>query len=112
MEPVDEGRIHTFDATVHSEPRVRAGSAASISREVGQLPAVRVSDQHGPTRTCFNISEPASFVTDVSGRLGPFVTTGLQEDYKARNNGIFDDDDTPGRQAWCSMSGLRTGLRP
>ncbi len=39
------------------------------------------------------ISEPASFVKDVAGRLGPFATTGFQEDYSARNNGVFVDDE-------------------
>ena len=34
-----------------------------------------------------------SFVQDVSGKLGPFYTTGFQEDHKARTNGIFSDDE-------------------
>jgi predicted AlkP superfamily phosphohydrolase/phosphomutase len=32
-------------------------------------------------------------VQDVSGRLGPFATTGFQEDYSARKNGVFVDDE-------------------
>jgi predicted AlkP superfamily phosphohydrolase/phosphomutase len=39
------------------------------------------------------ISEPNSFIKDVAGRLGPFYTTGFQEDHKARSNGIFSDDE-------------------
>jgi predicted AlkP superfamily phosphohydrolase/phosphomutase len=39
------------------------------------------------------ISEPRSFVTEVADKLGPFYTTGFQEDHKARSNGIFDDDE-------------------
>jgi hypothetical protein len=39
------------------------------------------------------ISEPSSFITDVAGRLGPFYTTGFQEDYSARKNGVFSDDE-------------------
>jgi predicted AlkP superfamily phosphohydrolase/phosphomutase len=39
------------------------------------------------------ISEPKSFIQDVAGRLGPFYTTGFQEDHKARSNGIFSDDE-------------------
>jgi predicted AlkP superfamily phosphohydrolase/phosphomutase len=39
------------------------------------------------------ISEPDSFVRDVSRRLGPFATTGFQEDYSARKNGVFSDDE-------------------
>ena len=39
------------------------------------------------------ISEPASFVQDVSKRLGLFYTTGFQEDYNARKDGVFVDDE-------------------
>jgi predicted AlkP superfamily phosphohydrolase/phosphomutase len=39
------------------------------------------------------MSEPDSFIKDVAGRLGPFYTTGFQEDHKARSNGIFSDDE-------------------
>jgi predicted AlkP superfamily phosphohydrolase/phosphomutase len=39
------------------------------------------------------ISEPSSFITNVAKRLGPFYTTGFQEDHKARSNGIFNDDE-------------------
>src|SRR5262249_43557344 len=46
-----------------------------------------------PSAPAQRISEPESFVTDVSRKLGPFYTTGFQEDYKARFNGTFDDDE-------------------
>jgi predicted AlkP superfamily phosphohydrolase/phosphomutase len=39
------------------------------------------------------ISEPEAFIKDVAARLGPFYTTGFQEDHKARSNGIFSDDE-------------------
>jgi predicted AlkP superfamily phosphohydrolase/phosphomutase len=39
------------------------------------------------------ISEPESFVRDVAKRVGPFYTTGFQEDYSARKNGVFTDDE-------------------
>jgi predicted AlkP superfamily phosphohydrolase/phosphomutase len=39
------------------------------------------------------MSEPASFVEDVSKRLGLFSTTGFQEDYSARKNKVFVDDE-------------------
>jgi predicted AlkP superfamily phosphohydrolase/phosphomutase len=39
------------------------------------------------------MSEPDSFVRDVSARLGLFYTTGFQEDYNARKNNIFTDDE-------------------
>jgi predicted AlkP superfamily phosphohydrolase/phosphomutase len=45
-----------------------------------------------PRAPALTISEPFSFVSDVAGRLGPFYTTGFQEDYSARKSGVFDDD--------------------
>jgi predicted AlkP superfamily phosphohydrolase/phosphomutase len=39
------------------------------------------------------VSEPDSFVRDISRRLGTFATTGFQEDYSARKNGVFSDDE-------------------
>src|SRR5262249_2080123 len=45
-------------------------------------------DPSAPARP---LSEPGSFVQDISKRLGLFYTTGFQEDHKARSNGIFDD---------------------
>ena len=46
-----------------------------------------------PAAPAQKISEPKSFIQDVAGRLGPFYTTGFQEDHKARSNGIFSDDE-------------------
>src|SRR5439155_21695123 len=39
------------------------------------------------------ISEPDSFLKDVSKQLGLFYTTGFQEDYNARRDGVFHDDE-------------------
>jgi predicted AlkP superfamily phosphohydrolase/phosphomutase len=39
------------------------------------------------------MSEPVSFVQDVSKKLGPFYTTGFQEEYNARKEDLFDDDE-------------------
>src|SRR5260370_38549198 len=39
------------------------------------------------------MSEVASFVQEVARSLGPFYTTGFQEHYSARKNGIFADDE-------------------
>jgi predicted AlkP superfamily phosphohydrolase/phosphomutase len=39
------------------------------------------------------ISEPPKFIREVSERLGPFYTTGFQEDYNARKDNVFDDDE-------------------
>lgn len=46
-----------------------------------------------PSAPAQKISEPPSFVQDLSAKLGPFYTTGFQEDHKARTNGVFGDDE-------------------
>lgn len=46
-----------------------------------------------PASPAQKISEPPSFAQDLSAKLGPFYTTGFQEDHKARTNGIFGDDE-------------------
>jgi predicted AlkP superfamily phosphohydrolase/phosphomutase len=46
-----------------------------------------------PSAPATQISEPDSFISDVSKKLGPFYTTGFQEDHKARTNGIFNDEE-------------------
>ncbi len=46
-----------------------------------------------PSAPALKISEPESFVRDVSKDLGLFYTTGFQEDHKARSNGVFLDDE-------------------
>jgi predicted AlkP superfamily phosphohydrolase/phosphomutase len=46
-----------------------------------------------PSNPELKISEPESFVKDVSKHLGLFYTTGFQEDYSARKNGVFADDE-------------------
>ncbi len=46
-----------------------------------------------PADPALPLSEPPSFIREVAGRLGPFYTTGFQEDHKARTNGVFNDDE-------------------
>jgi predicted AlkP superfamily phosphohydrolase/phosphomutase len=46
-----------------------------------------------PSAPELKISEPESFVKNVSKQLGLFYTTGFQEDYSARKNGVFADDE-------------------
>jgi predicted AlkP superfamily phosphohydrolase/phosphomutase len=46
-----------------------------------------------PSEPAAQLSEPPSFVQDLSERLGLFYTTGFQEDHKARSNGVFTDDE-------------------
>ena len=44
-----------------------------------------------PVDPAIQISEPKDFVKEAGKTLGPFYTTGFQEDYNARKNGLFDD---------------------
>jgi predicted AlkP superfamily phosphohydrolase/phosphomutase len=46
-----------------------------------------------PSAPAVKISEPDSFIQDVSKELGLFYTTGFQEDYNARKDAVFDDDE-------------------
>jgi predicted AlkP superfamily phosphohydrolase/phosphomutase len=50
-----------------------------------------------PSAPVGRMSEPDSFVKDVSERLGLFYTTGFQEDYSARKNNVFSDDEFLGQ---------------
>src|SRR5262249_5042726 len=46
-----------------------------------------------PSAPAVRLSEPPSFIQDVSKRLGLFYTAGFQEDHKARSNNVFVDDE-------------------
>lgn len=46
-----------------------------------------------PAKPALPLSEPASFVKAVAAKAGPFSTTGFKEDYNARKNKLFDDDE-------------------
>jgi predicted AlkP superfamily phosphohydrolase/phosphomutase len=46
-----------------------------------------------PSSPAVTISEPATFIQDVSEKLGLFATTGFQEDHRARYHGVFLDDE-------------------
>ena len=46
-----------------------------------------------PSAPAAQLSEPASFIEGVSRSLGLFYTTGFQEDYNARKDGVFHDDE-------------------
>lgn len=46
-----------------------------------------------PSEPAVPLSEPPSFIKEVSKRRGLFYTTGFQEDHKARSNGVFMDDE-------------------
>jgi len=46
-----------------------------------------------PSAPAVQMSEPASFVQDMSKRLGLFSTTGFQEAYQARKDSVFNDDE-------------------
>jgi predicted AlkP superfamily phosphohydrolase/phosphomutase len=46
-----------------------------------------------PSNPATPISEPNSFVKDISKELGLFYTSGMQEDFKALQNKIYNDDE-------------------
>lgn len=46
-----------------------------------------------PSDPAVQISEPNSFIKHVAKKLGPFYTTGFQEDHAARRNGVFNDEE-------------------
>jgi predicted AlkP superfamily phosphohydrolase/phosphomutase len=46
-----------------------------------------------PTDPAIQLSEPSTFIHDVSKRLGLFYTTGFKEDHRARTNNIFVDEE-------------------
>jgi predicted AlkP superfamily phosphohydrolase/phosphomutase len=46
-----------------------------------------------PSNPAVQMSEPASFVKDVSKHVGLFHTTGFQEAYQARMDSVFNDDE-------------------
>src|SRR5207249_2495006 len=46
-----------------------------------------------PADPAMAISDPGSFVPAVAGQLGPFYTTGFQEDLYASRHGVFTDDE-------------------
>ena len=46
-----------------------------------------------PSAPAVQLSEPPTFIEDVSKRRGLFYTTGFQEDHRARFNGVFKDDE-------------------
>jgi predicted AlkP superfamily phosphohydrolase/phosphomutase len=44
-----------------------------------------------PAAPALQMSEPEDFVSKVAEKVGPFYTTGFQEDYNARKDNVFDD---------------------
>jgi predicted AlkP superfamily phosphohydrolase/phosphomutase len=46
-----------------------------------------------PAAPAVSISEPATFAQDLAAKLGPFYTTGFQEERNARKNNLFGDDE-------------------
>jgi predicted AlkP superfamily phosphohydrolase/phosphomutase len=61
-------------------------------QEVSPVLKVYVSPINAdPNDPCIQITEPAGFSSKMAGKLGPFYTTGFQEDHKALSNGVFSD---------------------
>ena len=46
-----------------------------------------------PAAPALKMSEPESFIQDIAKRRGSFYTTGFQEEYNARKNNLFTDDE-------------------
>src|SRR5262249_14922324 len=46
-----------------------------------------------PSDPAVRMSEPDSFIQDMSAKLGLFHTTGFQEAYEPRKSGVFNDDE-------------------
>jgi predicted AlkP superfamily phosphohydrolase/phosphomutase len=46
-----------------------------------------------PSDAAVAICEPKDFLPKISQKIGLFATTGFQEDYNARSNGVFVDDE-------------------
>jgi predicted AlkP superfamily phosphohydrolase/phosphomutase len=75
-------------------PQSVSGICRFYLQEVGPTFRLYVTPINmNPSAPALKISEPGSFVQDVARRLGPFYTTGFQEDYSARKNGAFLDDE-------------------
>jgi predicted AlkP superfamily phosphohydrolase/phosphomutase len=65
-------------------------------QQVGQNVRLYVSPINvNPSAPAVQLSEPPSFIKDVSKDRGLFYTTGFQEDYNARKNRSWTKDDPP-----------------
>jgi predicted AlkP superfamily phosphohydrolase/phosphomutase len=52
---------------------------------------------NSPAHPAMKISEPHNFVVELAKELGPFYTVGFQEEFKARNNNVFTDEEYAGQ---------------
>jgi predicted AlkP superfamily phosphohydrolase/phosphomutase len=87
-----------LDFAISMPAHLPSGSVTGICRfylqEVGPNFRLYVSPVNmDPAAPAQKISEPPDFAPKLAERLGPFYTTGFQEDHKARTNGIFGDDE-------------------
>ena len=94
VEPLDEARLRALGPVVRSVAAASAESAGSSSRRSRRISGSmsRRSTWTPPPPRRRSRSQIRSFRTSPK-RLGPFYTTGFQEDHKARSNGIFSDDE-------------------
>ena len=86
-------RFRAVDALASAQHSTSAGSAASICRRSRRTSACTSADQHRPGRPGRADLRAGVLRQRRCRRLGPFYTTGFQEDHKARSNGVFDDDE-------------------
>ena len=114
VEPLDEARLRARDAVVRAEPERQRHLPLLPPGGRAELPALRHADQHGPGRpgACRSPSRRRSSRT-CPKRLGPFYTTGFQEDYKARNERRLRRRRVrSGRRTWSWKSGWRCSTTP
>ena len=94
MEPLDEARLYAV--TPSFVPGQRVGGICRFYRPGGraELPALRFADQHGPGRARRSRSpSPTLSFRTLPGSWGRLQPPGFKEDYKARTNGVFGDDE-------------------
>ncbi len=95
VEPLDEARLRAVARPRFVPNQTRQRHLPVLpSGSRAELPALRHarSTWTPPPRRCRSRSRRRSSRT-CRKQLGPFYTTGFQEDHKARTNGVFTDDE-------------------
>ncbi len=83
----------TFELPLYTLKRVH-GIVRFYLQEVAPHFRLYVSPiNFDPRVPATQLSVPPEFISTVSEKLGPFYTTGFQEDYSARKNNLFNDDE-------------------
>ena len=95
VEPLDAARLRAVDAVVRARRRSVSGICRFYLQEVAPNFRLYVTpiniDPAAPGRADLRAGRRSSRTFPASSGL--FYTTGFQEDYKARKNGVFTDDE-------------------